>query len=631
MHVNLQLTPNLFLYLFLGAVIIAASAALGRRLRVPSPLILVVVGVVISLSGYAPATLTDPADQVLLSQLILQGVLPPLLYASAVSLPAMDLRRDFTAVALLSVLLVVFTAVVVGCVIHWLLGVPLAIGIALGAILSPTDAVAVSIVERLGSPHRLVTILESEAMINDATALATMATALAAAGVGSVQIDTTPWAITEYALWTVGVAVVAGLIIGRAGLWVSSKCADPALSILVALLISFAAYIPVNALSASGLVAVVVAGLVNGQGAPRHVAVRNRHAQAQTWETIEFLLEGVVFLLMGLELRGLWEDHAKVTSIWVSRTILVALVAGLTVLLARAVFVAPLVKLLQARAKRLLVRKRKVEGTLLGRQARVAEIRAAMNAGQTPPTPGSPASPAGPAGPGADEDAALRRLRRARRFLADVDYLATRPMGWREGGVLVWAGMRGVVTLAAAQSLPQSVGEARPALILLAFIVAATSLFGQAGSLPWLLRRFHLVGRDPLAEARERDKLQRRLARGAVGHLNQPALARPAGGPYSQAAIDIVSDSLTVDLNFDEIDDVPLEADDPAAGDTAQLAAEALHREVWELKISTIQAMRRELLDARGEGTYTSQALKEALEELDSDEISVTMRRDNEE
>jgi CPA1 family monovalent cation:H+ antiporter len=343
MHLSLQLNLNLFVYLFLGAVIIAASSALGRRLRIPSPLILVVVGVAISLAGLAPDAITDPARQVLLSQLILQGVLPPLLYASAVSLPAMDLRRDFTAVALLSVVLVVFTAVVVGFVIHWLLGVPLAIGIALGAILSPTDAVAVAIVERLGSPHRLVTILESEAMINDATALATMATALAAAHVGSIAIDTTPAAIGQYALWTVGVAVVAGLVIGRVGLWIVSKCQDPTLSILVAVLISFAAYIPVNALNASGLVAVVVAGFVNGQGAPRHVAVRHRHAQAQTWETIEFILEGVVFLLMGLELQGLWEDHSADKTIWVTRTILVAVAAGVTVLLARAAIVAPLV------------------------------------------------------------------------------------------------------------------------------------------------------------------------------------------------------------------------------------------------------------------------------------------------
>ncbi|MDR1807801.1 MAG: cation:proton antiporter [Propionibacteriaceae bacterium] len=618
MHLSLQLNATLFVDLFLGALIIAASAALGRRFRVPSPLILVVVGVAISLAGYAPATLETDATQALLSQLILQGVLPPLLYASAVALPAMDLRRDFAAVALLSVVLVVVTAIVTGVVIAALLGVPLAIGIALGAILSPTDAVAVAVVERLGSPHRLVTILESEAMINDATALATMATALAAAHVGSVHIDTTPLAIGQYALWTVGVAVVAGLAIGRLGLWVSSKCSDPVLSILVALLISFAAYIPVNAASASGLVAVVVAGLVNGQGAPRHVAVRNRHAQAQTWETIEFLLEGVVFLLMGLQLRSLWEDVQANPTISTGLTVGVALVAGIVVLAARAAVVAPLVKLLQARARRLLRRRQKVVGAAVGRQARVAQLAAALADGTAPPALSAAAVTA----------RQRRRDLKTRRFLADVDYLASKPLGWREGAVLTWAGMRGVVTLAAAQSLPAT--DQREALILIAFIVAAVSLFGQAGTLPWLLRRFHLTGRDPLAEARERDRLQRRLATGAVAFLRSPDLRRPDGRPYSPAAVEAVGDALTVDLNFDEIDDVPAEGDGGDA-DAAQVAAEALHREIWELKIAALQAMRRELLDARGERAYTSQALKEALEELDSEEISVGMRRENEE
>jgi CPA1 family monovalent cation:H+ antiporter len=634
MHLDLQLSLDVFVYLFLGAVVIAASSALGRRFTIPSPLILVVVGVAVSLAGFAPEALAYSQEltghQLILSQVILQGLLPPLLYASAVSLPAMDFRRDFTAISLLAVLLVLVTAVGVGWLVHWLLGVPLAIGIALGASLSPTDAVAVAIVERLGSPPRLVTILEGEAMINDASALAIMATALAAAGVGPIEIDVTPLGVTEAALWMVGVAVVAGAVIGRLGLWLSSKCQDPVLSILVALLISFAAYIPVNALDASGLVAVVVAGLVNGQGAPRHVAVRNRIAQAQTWETIEFLLEGAVFLLMGLQLRGLWEAHGESNDISPGVTVAVALAAGTAVMAIRAVFVTPLVKVLRVRAQRLLQQRRRAAGSLLGRQARVAEIRAAMNAGVTPPSPGSPASPNG-AGP--REDPALRQARqarRARRRLADADYLASKPMGWREGSVLVWAGMRGVVTLAAAQSFPVEGVDKRAALILVAFTVAAVSLFGQAGTLPWRLRRFQLTGRVPVAEARERDRLQRRLATGAVAHLHNPLLTRASGRPYSQEAINIVSDTLNVDLNLDEIEDVPAESLETAP-DASQLAAEALHQEVWELRLSTVRAMRRELFDAQAVGTFASQAVKEALEELDSDEISVTMRRENEE
>jgi CPA1 family monovalent cation:H+ antiporter len=632
-----ELLGNNLIAGFLAAFAIAACAGLSKRIAVPSPLLLVILGVVVSFILGHDAPSFPPA-------LILQGVLPPLLYSSAVSMPAMDFRRDFTAISGLSVVLVALTAVVVGFGLHWVLGllgfdeVPLAICIAVGAVLSPTDAVAVGIVERLGSPHRLVTILEGEALINDATALAVMTTALAAGGIESEtevpgflsenlawlapDAAVTPVWIAEHFAWLVVTAVVVGAVIGRLGLWVSSKVHEPALGILVTFLISFAAYIPAEHLGGSGLVAAVVAGLINGQGGPKHVTAENRMAQAHTWETVEFLLEGAVFLIMGLQIRRLLDDAGEGN---LGAIGLAALAAGLMVLVVRLVFMAPLVEILQAKAKRLAKRRAKVlaqQNHGLGRQARVAQLRAQRLAG-----PGAGAAPR-------DRTAAqeTKTVHKVRRLIGDTDYLTARPFGWREGSVLVWAGMRGVVTLAAAQALPEGLEEkTRTTLILIAFIVAATSLLIQAGTLPMLLRRAGLVGHDPVADAVARDKLRRRLARAARDYLLDPEVRRSTGEPFGEQAIASVFDVLSVD----PAEPAQTQAEDEAevltrseatALTEEQLLVRAEQEEMWELRLGAVKAMRMALLAARSEGTYDSEVLKEALGELDADEISIALR-----
>jgi CPA1 family monovalent cation:H+ antiporter len=587
LDIHFELEFNLLVILFLGAVVVAAAAALARKTSIPSPLILIVVGVAVSLS--LPGDFTIPNT----SELILEGVLPPLLFASAVAIPAKDFRRDFTAISMLAVVLVVVTALSVGALIHLLLpDVSYPVAVALGAILSPTDAVAVGIVERLGSPPRLVTILEGEALINDASALAVMTTALAAAGLSEGHVEISPAGISILAAWMVGTAIVVGLVVGFVGLWISAKCHQPALGILLSVLISFAAYIPVEALGGSGLVSSVVAGLIYGQNATKHIPVRNRISQAQAWETIEFLLEGAVFLLMGLQIRQMWEDHRGGLNDRLG-TIMIAVLAGLAVLAMRGVFVAPLVKFMQVRAKL----------RLKGRDKIVEKLDPARSA----------------------KDSAVTKRRRR---LADLDYLAGSPMTWKAGTVLTWAGMRGVVTLAAAQSLPMGT-DRRPALLLIAFFVAAISLFTQAGTLPILLRVFGMAGHDPLVAARERDRIQHTLARSAAAHLNDPDLRRPSGEPYSQAAIDVVSDKFALDLNVADIDQHSQVNGEAYYESLAEI--DAMHEEARELELLTVHALRHELLRARSDGVYTSHALKEALDELDAEEISVTLRRENEE
>jgi monovalent cation/hydrogen antiporter len=277
----------------LGLLAIGATTALAERLGLAAPLLLVAFGIVVSLVPGVPTVVVDP-------EWILVGVLPPLLYASAVAMPAMDFRREFAAISGLSVLLVLLSAGVVGLVLDLVVpGLGLAAGIALGAIVSPTDAVATSIVRRVGVTPRVVTVLEGESLRGDATALvvlrAAVAAAAAAVSVGAVALD---FAVS------VVVAVVVGFVVGKAALWLRSRVRDATVSTVLSFATPFVASVPVEQLHASGLVAAVVAGLVTGQGALAHLPPRHRIADAQNWRTVAFVLEGGIFLLMGLELTA---------------------------------------------------------------------------------------------------------------------------------------------------------------------------------------------------------------------------------------------------------------------------------------------------------------------------------------
>ena len=169
------MSMNLLIVVIAGVFVIVFSSSLSKRIGVAGPLILVAIGFAVSLIP-AVAPISVPPE------LILAVVLPPLLYSAAVSAPAIEFRRDIAAISGLSVLLVIISALVLGLFFVWAipgLGFPLAV--ALGAILSPTDAVATSIVRKLGVPRRVVTVLEGESLLNDATALVLLRTGIVAA------------------------------------------------------------------------------------------------------------------------------------------------------------------------------------------------------------------------------------------------------------------------------------------------------------------------------------------------------------------------------------------------------------------------------------------------------------------
>ena len=267
---------ELLIVVVMGMLVISAAATLGPRLGFAAPLLLVVVGIGVSLLPFAPEVHVEP-------EWILSGVLPPLLYSAAMSMPSMNFRREFTAISGLSFVLVVVSSLVVGAVFAWLVpGLGLAWGIALGAIVSPTDAIATSIVKRAGAPTRVVTILEGESLLNDATALVILRAAIAGAAV-SVSL----WGVLGSFVYSIVVAGIIGFVVGHLNLLVRARVGEASVNTAISFTVPFLAAIPAEELGASGLVAAAVAGLATGHHAPQFLSAQHRLSDSQNWRTAQ--------------------------------------------------------------------------------------------------------------------------------------------------------------------------------------------------------------------------------------------------------------------------------------------------------------------------------------------------------
>ncbi|MGH1564215.1 cation:proton antiporter [Mumia sp. DW29H23] len=579
-----------------GIVCIVAVSVLAPRVGVAAPLLLVLVGVGVSLLPAVSAIEVEP-------EILLAGVLPPLLYSTAVSMPAMDFRRDFRTISGLSVLLVILSALVLGLFFRAVIpGIELSTGIALGAIVSPTDAVATSIVRRLGVSPRVVTVLEGESLLNDASALVLLRSAVAATA-ASVSL----WGVAGDFVWAVAAAVVVGMVVGRLNLVVRARITEAPLNTAISFVVPFVAYVPAEHVGASGLVAAVTAGLVTGQGAPKYLRPQDRLYESSNWRTIELLLEGGVFLLMGLELYGVLEDVREAHDSTVD-AVLIGIAAGAIILAIRAAYVLPI--LISARNRR----RRAPEF-----RERVQDFQERLDSGRL----GARNDSRRRSRRRDEADGEQRRQevreqharRRIGRALADVDYIMAVPLGWREGVVLVWAGMRGVVTLAAAQSLPHDTPE-RSFLVLVAFVVAAGTLLIQGGTLPWVVRMLGLEGDDTEAREAEAAQLRGELAEAAAEVVDDPDLRAADGSPYDE---EVIARTRSVLLRA-------------AVSDEEEAAeSERIRAQVRELQLRIIEAEREALLRARSLGTYSSAALSEELAVLDADQISLELKATPEE
>jgi Na+/H+ antiporter len=279
-------------------VAIAALAVLARLLGVPYPITLVAGGAAVGFVPGVPELQLDP-------ELVLLIFLPPLLYAAAFFSSPRDLRRNARPIALLSIGLVVATMGAVAVVGHEVIGLGWAESFVLGAIVSPTDAVApAEIMRRLGAPRRLLTIVEGENLTNDWTALVLYGIAVGAVVSGS-------FSLSEAALDFV-VNGAGGLAIGLAAGWivrqVRARIDDPPVEITISILTGYAAYLPAEALGLSGVIAAVTVGLYMGWYTPQLTTPVMRIQGVSVWEILQFLLNAVLFLLIGLQLPGVLDE-----------------------------------------------------------------------------------------------------------------------------------------------------------------------------------------------------------------------------------------------------------------------------------------------------------------------------------
>jgi CPA1 family monovalent cation:H+ antiporter len=558
----------------IGVVTLVAVSVFARRLGVAAPLVLVVVGVAYSFIPAVGLVEVPP-------WLILEALLPPLLYSSAVQVPLLDFKRNLRAISVLSVTLVIVTSLGIGFFLFAVLPkLDLGAAIALGAVVSPTDAVAATaIAKRLGLPDRLVTVLEGESLVNDASALVILKAAIGAAG-ASISI----WNVAGDFLYSVVIALLVGFVVGVVTVFVRSKFRDSVLDTTISFAIPFIAYIPAESLGASGVLAVVVAGLYSGHKGAKYFTPQARISERLNWRTIQFVLENGVFLLMGLQLRTIvMQVPEGELGVWGSVGLGLAVVVLLLAL--RAIFVGPL--LLGLRRSR---QQAAQSSSRVDRMLEVVRLR---------PTP--------------VDDRDGRRLARTERMLTrrsiDMAEAQRDPIGWRGGIVITWAGMRGVVTLAAAQSLPEGTPY-RPQLILIAFTVAIVTLLLQGGTLPLVIRLSKVRGNDKEAEQEQLRALVDELDAAAMDVLNADDLRQPNGDPFDEAILAGVRKQIANHGEWEQNRFNHAEIVGPMTPT----------QQYQELTIRMLAAERDALLQVRSLGTYPSRLLARAQSVLDVEE-----------
>jgi Na+/H+ antiporter len=273
-------------------VAIAILFEIARRVGVPYPTLFVLGGLGLAFVPGLPRIVLEP-------DLVLLVFLPPLLFSAAVDTPIRDLRTNLGALLRLSVGLVVFTAVAVAAVANAAIpGFGVAAAFTLGAIVAPTDALAAtSVFRRIGAPRRVRTLIEGEALFNDATALVAYRAAVAAVG-GSFVLSN---ALAAFVVAAIG-GIAIGAIVGRVAGEILRRLDDPPVEVAIGLVIPFAAYLPADRLGLSGVLAAVAAGLAIGSRLGTILTPSSRLLWLTSWKMIGFVINGFVFVLIGLEL-----------------------------------------------------------------------------------------------------------------------------------------------------------------------------------------------------------------------------------------------------------------------------------------------------------------------------------------
>ena len=311
----------------LVAVVVAVAAA-ARRFGLLAPILLMVVGLGLSFVPSFPVPELSP-------EFVIVGILPPLLYVAALEISVPAFRFNLRPIMLLAVGHVLFIAALVGYAVHLFLpAVPLSICFALGAVVAPPDAVAATaLARRIGLPRRLVVILEGESLLNDATALVLFRVAVMAA-VGSAI---GPSELAREIVRAAGGGLLVGAIGAVVLAFLHRRTTDPLLDNSLSLLTPFVVAVAAEEIHGSGVVAVVVTGLYLGHRLPTLMSAASRLQMHAFWQMVRFLLEGLVFLIVGLQIRDI---IANVDSSFAEAATLTAIVL-LTVIVGRFIWVYP--------------------------------------------------------------------------------------------------------------------------------------------------------------------------------------------------------------------------------------------------------------------------------------------------
>jgi CPA1 family monovalent cation:H+ antiporter len=509
--------------------VVLALVTLAQRVHVPYPILLVLGGLILSLLPVVPVVPLHP-------DLVFLIFLPPILWSAAYFTSLRDFVDNFRPIALLAVGLVLATSAAVAVIARLIVpGLSWPVAFALGAIVSPSDTVAATAVaRRLGLPHRLVTILEGESLINDATALVLYRGAVAAAVSGGVAPD---GIATQFVVAAVG-GVALGFGVGVLTRWALRFTSDSLAAIAVTLLAPYAAWIVGDRFHTSAVLACVAGGLYVRPTFSEVVTPATRLQARAVWDLLVFVLNGLIFILLGLQLASIRE-------------------AGLT---------APWGTLL-------------LHGAAISATAIVVRLLWVPLTAVLSPLAGPPAGPREP----------VRR--------------------WRAVLVLGWAGMRGIVSLAAALALPLTTASGerfpfREEIIVLAFAVILSTLVVQGLTLSPLIRALRL-GQDATLEAEEAHARET-AARAALARLDEVALAPWARRDQVERLRALYAQRLARSSPLLQ------------GADAAARQALASHR---RLRHATLDAERQAVVALRDEGVISDEVLHRLEQELDVEAI----------
>ena len=501
--------------LILGLLIaVAVLVSIARRVGIAYPIFLVIGGLVLGVVPGVPPIEVDP-------ELIYLVVLPPLLYIAAFFTPIRSLWANLGTISSLAVGLVIASALAAAAVAHALVpGIPWSVAIALGAIVAPPDAIAATaLTARLAVPRQIVTILEGESLVNDATALTIYSIALAVAA-GSVFAPTAAGATFAGAL--IGGCVI-GIVVGFVVAHIRARLQDTPVEMTISLLTPYAAFLPAERLDASGVIATVAAGLYLGHRGSHIMGADARLTGRAVWETITFLLNGFVFIVMGLEVPRLLRELPTSRAM---HLIGIGIAVTIALILVRTLWIGLTVFLPQ------------------------------------------------------------RVWGRSDAFGCSL--------------VLSWAGMRGVVSLAAALALPLKFPAREPVVIVTITVIVLT-LLGQGLTLPWVIRALRL-GKD-VGLREEEARARQQLLDAATARIDELYPVWPGHQP--------LLDQLrgTYRHRSEHVER-------QAAGDEHEREM-IEHREI---RRTVIDAEREALLRLRAEGEVNEDVLRDLERELDLEE-----------